>query len=289
MWDYVAAQRVTGFATNSQYISQRVQTYYGLQSEVVYAPVEARDGYIDQRTEDYYLYVGRLVASKRVDLLISACNRSGRRLIIAGTGRELANLRRIAGSTIEFAGRVPGDQLGTLYARCRALLFAAQEDFGIVPLECQSFGRPVIAYGRGGALETVIPQVTGLLFEEQTAESLMEAMVLFEKTESQFDPVRIQANARSFDTSQFKHRLFRFVDLCMEAKRLGVPWTELGRSRSGHPEVAVSEHEPSSKVVGESAYKWEANRPWSTPRRVDGQSGVDMDFEAALGVHMPLE
>jgi glycosyltransferase involved in cell wall biosynthesis len=227
MWDYIAAQRVTGFATNSRYISHRIQAYYGLGSEVVYAPVQTDSGYIDAQTEDYYLSVGRLVASKRVDLLIHACNALGRRLIIVGRGRELGYLKTIAGPTIEFADRVPASQLATLYARCKALLFAAKEDFGIVPLECQAHGRPVIAYGRGGALETVIPYVTGLHFEEQTAESLMNAILLFESESERYDPIRIQDNARSFATPVFKERLSTFIDLCIEAKRHGTSWKEI--------------------------------------------------------------
>jgi glycosyltransferase involved in cell wall biosynthesis len=162
-----------------------------------------------------------------VDLLIDACNRLKRRLVIVGQGRELAALKKLAGPTIEFTGWVSREQLSTLYARCKALLFAAQEDFGIVPLECQSYGRPVIAYGCGGTLETVIPGVTGVLFKEQRADSLMQAILGFEREQTQYDPFAIQANACLFDTSEFKRRLSDFVVLCMEAKRTGRRWTQL--------------------------------------------------------------
>jgi glycosyltransferase involved in cell wall biosynthesis len=227
VWDYVAAQRVTGFATNSQHISGRVRSYYGLESEVIYAPVETSKGFVDSRVEDYYLCVGRLVSSKRVDLLIDACNRLKRRLIIVGQGRELAALKKRAGPTIEFAGWVSKERLGILYSRCKALLFAAQEDFGIVPVECQSYGRPVIAFGCGGTLETVIPGITGVLFKEQTVDSLIQAILAFESEQAQYDPFAIQANASLFDTSEFKRRLFDFVDLCVEAKRTGRRWTQV--------------------------------------------------------------
>ena len=242
IWDFIAAQRVTGFATNSKYVSQRVRTYYGLDSHVVYAPVQTDKGYIDLETEDYYLSVGRLVSSKRVDLAIHACNKLGRRLIVVGCGREQASLEKIAGPTIEFVGRIPANQLSLLYARCKALLFAAKEDFGIVPLECQSYGRPVIAYGGGGAMETVIPHVTGLHFEEQTVDSLAKAIALFE-TEC-YNPVEIQTHARAFDTTEFKRRFSAFVDLCIEAKRTGRPWTEIarkGRTRRSLPKIVLSE------------------------------------------------
>ena len=241
MWDYVAAQRVTGFATNSRYISGRVQSYYGLDSEVVYAPVETSKGYVDSRVEDYYLCVGRLVSSKRVDLLIKACNRLKRHLVIVGQGRELAALKKLAGPTIEFTGWVSKEQLSTLYARCKALLFAAHEDFGIVPLECQSYGRPVIAYGCGGTLETVIPGITGVLFKEQSADSLMQAILGFEREQMRYDPFAIQANACLFDTSEFKRRLFDFVALCVEAKRTGRRWTQLENRNSTKTLVTAGE------------------------------------------------
>jgi glycosyltransferase involved in cell wall biosynthesis len=232
MWDYTAAQRVTGIATNSQYIAKRVRSYYGLDSQVTYAPVHTAKGYIDSKIEDYYLCVGRLVDTKRVDLAIQACNRLGKRLIIVGKGREQAKLKRIAGPTIEFADWVSSEQLATLYARCKALLFPSREDFGLVPLECQSYGRPVIAYGRGGALETVISGVTGRHFDQQTPESLVNAILRFEEEQDLYDPLRIRANACSFDTSVFKNRLSSFVDLCVEAKRAGRRWTEIAEVHS---------------------------------------------------------
>lgn len=241
-WDYAAAQRVTGFAANSRYIAGKIKTCYGRESQVVYPPVETGSGYIDPDTEDYYLCVGRLVNAKRVDILIDACNRLGRRLVIAGRGRQLPELKKMAGPNIEFREWVSDEQLAELYARCRALLFAAREDFGIVPLECQSYGRPVIAYGRGGALETVIPGVSGIHFGEQTASSLVKAILEFEAKEERFDPVRIQANARSFNAAEFKHRLRKFIHLCIEAKRTGTDWTQLNYFRSSAEDLQVFEY-----------------------------------------------
>ena len=153
-WDYAAAQRVDGFIANSRYVHDRIQRFYGRESTVIYPPVDTAQGYISDYQEDAYLHVGRLVDNKRVDLLIEACNRLGRRLLIAGTGREEEKLKKLAGPTIEFLGRVEDHQLPELYAKARALLFAADEDFGIVPLEAQAHGRPVLAYAHGGSLET---------------------------------------------------------------------------------------------------------------------------------------
>jgi glycosyltransferase involved in cell wall biosynthesis len=139
----------------------------------------------------------------------------------------MKRLKRIAGPTIQFTEWVSKEQLAGLYAECRAVLFPAKEDFGIVPLECQSYGRPVIAYGEGGALETVIPGVTGIHFSEQSAESLVGAIREFEREQAHFTPTVIQANARSFDTSAFRKRFSAFVEMCIEAKRSNRHWAEV--------------------------------------------------------------
>jgi glycosyltransferase involved in cell wall biosynthesis len=162
-----------------------------------------------------------LIPAKRVDLLIEVCNRLKRRLLICGTGSEETRLKAIAGPTTEFLGRVPDAQLPRLYADCRAFLFASDEDFGIAPVEAQSYGRPVIAYGRGGSLETVRindpagRSDTGVYFPEQTVESVTEAIVRFEAEEDRFIPAEIQQHAREFDSSIFENRMRRFVDAAM--------------------------------------------------------------------------
>jgi glycosyltransferase involved in cell wall biosynthesis len=204
MWDFIAAQRVTSFVGDSFHIAERIHKFYGRECKVIYPPVDTRRAYIDKNAGDYYLSVGRLTGFKRVDLAIRACNQLERRLIIAGSGRELRRLKKMAGRTIEFRGRVSAEERSRLYAQSRALLFPSNEDFGIVPVEAQAHGRPVIAYGRGGALETVIESVTGVYFEEQTPDSLADAILRFEKIEREFVPERIQQHARTFDTEVFK-------------------------------------------------------------------------------------
>jgi glycosyltransferase involved in cell wall biosynthesis len=217
-FDFVAAQRVDYFIANSRYIQQRIQKYYRRDSTVIYPPVETGKGYIVDRPEEYYLSVGRLTHSKRVDLLVKACTQLGRRLIIAGDGREATRLNGIAGPTVEFHGRVSDDELRALYANCRALLFAADEDFGIVAVEAQAFGRPVIAYAHGGALETVrvsdphgLPD-TGVLFGEQTTESVIGGIRTFESIEDRFDPRATREHSHKFDTTVFRQNLRTFVD-----------------------------------------------------------------------------
>lgn len=216
-WDFNAAQRVDHFIANSRYIQNRIWKYYRRTSTVIYPPVETRSAYVGDGTGGYYLSVGRLTHTKRLDLVISACNQLQRPLRIAGKGREEAALRKLAGPTIEFLGRVEDKDLPGLYARSRAFLFAADEDFGIVPVEAQAFGRPVLAYGHGGSLETVVDDVTsasatGMFFPEQNAASLVDCILRFEERESDFKPAVIQNHARRFDTEVFRTRMRLFIE-----------------------------------------------------------------------------
>jgi glycosyltransferase involved in cell wall biosynthesis len=227
-WDYQAAQRVSYFAANSIYIQRRIEKYYGRSSAVIYPPVDTSKGYVSSSGGDYYLSVSRLNRTKRIDLLIRACNSLGRKLIVSGWGPEEKELKKIAGNTIEFVGRVPDHELPSLYANCRALLFAADDDFGIVPVEAQSYGRPVIAYGRGGALETVCvadpgrgPD-TGVFFAEQTPESAADGILRFEARESTFSPEAIQKHAQTFAPERFIERFAEFVDRVTSAEKLTV-------------------------------------------------------------------
>ncbi len=218
-WDVSTAGRVDHFVANSKHVAARIRKYYGRNSTVIYPPVDVSAGYVSDDRDDDYLVVSRLVPYKRVDLAIEACNRLGRRLKIVGLGPEYKRLRKLARPTIEFLGKLDEKSLHECYAHCRAFLFPAEEDFGIVPVEAQSFGRPVIAYGRGGALETIAglaaggdPRAaSGVFFHEQTAEALEEAIVAFEKTETSFDPEFIRANAQRFSTERFKEEFVNFT------------------------------------------------------------------------------
>ena len=217
-FDLSAAASVTYFIANSRYIADRILRTYKRPAEVIYPPVEvtlARFG----TPGDHYLAAGRLVAYKRTDLMIEACLRLGRRLRIVGAGPDFARLQAIAAAhpeahLIEFLGELPVEELWQNYANCRALLFAADEDFGIVPLEAQACGRPVIAYGVGGSLETVRgtgKQPTGVYFAEQTVESLITGISDFESRESSFDPIAANAFAATFATAVFLERIRSFI------------------------------------------------------------------------------
>jgi glycosyltransferase involved in cell wall biosynthesis len=220
MWDVASANRVDHFVANSHNVAARIRKHYRRDAHVIYPPVNVSAGYVAENIGDYYLIVSRLIDYKRVDLAIRACNTMKRPLRIIGDGDQYAKLRKLAGSTVTFLGRVDDETVRENYAHCRALLFPGDEDFGLVPVEAQAFGRPVIAYGRGGALETVIDVLadthstetsTGVLFPDQSKESLMEAINTFELFESQFCPEFIRANAERFDTSRFKREMSEFI------------------------------------------------------------------------------
>jgi glycosyltransferase involved in cell wall biosynthesis len=220
-WDSLAAQRVDAFAANSRYVADRIRQYYRRESVVIYPPVETAKAYVETDTDDYYLSVGRLTYSKRLDLIIDACNRLGRKLLIAGVGREGRKLKAVAGKTIEFLGQVPDSALPGLYAKCRAFIFAADEDFGMVSVEAQAYGRPVIAYAHGGSLETVRgygqhAYPTGIFFHEQTSNAIGRAILDFESVEEQFRPEAIRAYALTFDTSVFVDRMKTFIDSSLQ-------------------------------------------------------------------------
>jgi glycosyltransferase involved in cell wall biosynthesis len=234
-WDFAAAQRIDGFVANSEYVAERVRKYYRRESTVIYPPVDVIGAVVAERGEDFYLSVGRLVSSKRVDVAIEACNRLGRRLQIAGTGPEEPRLRALAGPTVEFLGRLSDAELKGKYARCRALLFVADEDFGLVSVEAQAHGRPVIAFGHGGSLETVrgvwadeidgnraeifAGRYTGVFFSEQSAAALGNAILSFEKIEACFDPEAIREQSGRFDTEVFVAEMRKYVEQQLEIRR----------------------------------------------------------------------
>lgn len=202
--DFRAAQRVDTFIANSRAVAERIARHYRKPSQVIYPPVET-DYYAAaaRAPEDYYLFVGQLVAYKKADLAIRAIGGMGRRLLVVGDGPQRRRLAELAGPHMELLGPVSDERLRDLYARCRALIFPNEEDFGIVPVEAMAAGAPVIALARGGALETVVDGVTGLHFSEMTVESLQDAVRRFEERESSFDPAACRAQARRFDRRVF--------------------------------------------------------------------------------------
>lgn len=220
VWDQTTAMRVDHFIANSPVIAERIQKYYRRESVVIPPPVEASRFPFDPATQlgNYFLSMGRLAPYKRVDLAIQACNRLGLPLVVIGSGRDEKQLKAMAGPTIRFLGRLSDAEVLPYLAQCRAFLFPGEEDFGITPLEVQASGRPVIAYGAGGALASVVDGVTGRFFYEQTAESLASVLAAFD--ERQYHPQTIRNHALEFDKPRFQRRVLQFIEAKMSATRI---------------------------------------------------------------------
>jgi len=211
VWDLKNNENVDFFIAISRHINKRIQQCYNRQSDVIYPPVDVDAFHVSDSIDNYFLIVSRLNAYKRIDIVINAFNRLGLPLRIVGEGLHRKILEKIAGPTIAFMGRLDERSLAEHYAHCRAFIFPGSEDFGIAPLEAQSAGRPVIAFAAGGALETVIDGHTGIYFNEQSVESLVDAVNKFVNKENEFNSTDIRNNARRFDKNQFKSAISRYV------------------------------------------------------------------------------
>lgn len=210
LWDRAAADRVDYFVANSKTVAQRIKTYYRRDSTVIYPPVAVERYSIQEGEKLYFLAGGRLVDYKRIDLVIDAFNDLGLPLKIFGDGPELEALKERAGNTIEFVGRVSEDQKVNLFENAIAYLHPQEEDFGITAVESMAAGRPVIAYAKGGATETVVDGVTGTLFTEQTVTDLKAAVMRVQSTA--FNPQAIRSHAQQFSTEVFHKRMHEFVE-----------------------------------------------------------------------------
>jgi glycosyltransferase involved in cell wall biosynthesis len=219
-WDVAASQRVDCFLANSRNVAAKIQKLYGRQATVIHPPVDLERFYLSTGPEPYYLIVSALVPYKRIDIAIRAFNEMRLPLKIVGEGPLRSRLERSAGPNIEFLGWVDDARLAGLYGSCQALVFPGEEDFGIVPLEAQACGRPVIAYGKGGVLETVIPlkasaendaAPNGVFFLEQTAEDLIKALELYQKMQSLFEPGKIREHAAQFSAQRFREQVHEYV------------------------------------------------------------------------------
>lgn len=217
-WDRRTADRVTHFIAISETVRQRIRECYGRDSVVIHPPVDT-DFYTPAAVprEEFYLIVSAFAPYKRFDLAVEACTRLNRRLIVIGTGQDEARLKALAGPTVQFLGWQSDESIRDHYRRANALLFPAEEDFGIVPVEAQACGCPVIAFGRGGAIETVRPlansdQPTGVFFEDQTVDAVIAAMEQFEANQDRFDPRAARRNALPFRNKRYETELFGYID-----------------------------------------------------------------------------
>jgi len=212
LWDYASAARVDTFVANSQNVAQRIRKTYRRDATIIHPPVDVERFRPDRPRENFYLTVSQLVSYKRVEVIVEAFSRLHLPLVIIGDGTELAKLKRHATPNVRFLGWQPDEVVRDHLERCKAFVFAANEDFGIVPVEAQAAGAPVIAFGRGGVTETVIPGQTGLFFMDQTAESLMQALLEFEAGALAADPSRLRSRAMEFSHDRFVDEFRSFLE-----------------------------------------------------------------------------
>jgi glycosyltransferase involved in cell wall biosynthesis len=210
LWDRLAADRVNHFIAISRAVAGRIAKYYRRDSAVIFPPVDCSSFQPADDVGDYFLVVSRLIPYKRVELAVRACSDLGLPLVVAGDGRYRAALERIAKPSVRFLGWVDEARLRDLYAHCRALIFPGEEDFGLTPLEAQASGRPVVAYAGGGALDTVMPGVTGEFFAERSWEALAEVLLRFRAAD--YDPAAARHNALRFEVGSFKEQFRGFVE-----------------------------------------------------------------------------
>ncbi|MEI6242483.1 MAG: glycosyltransferase family 4 protein [Chlamydiota bacterium] len=209
-WDQNSASRVDAFIANSHYIAKRIKKTYGKEATVIYPPVDTLSFSLETKKEPFYLTASRMVPYKKIDLIVEAfASMPDKKLVVIGDGPEFSKIKSKAKKNIELLGYQPDAVLKQYLQKAKAFVFAAREDFGILPVEAQCSGTPVIAYGKGGVLETVIPHQTGLFFHEQTQESLYQAIQEFEKTE--LDPLVIRKNALRFSKERFTQEIQTYV------------------------------------------------------------------------------
>ncbi|MFD2826870.1 glycosyltransferase family 4 protein [Leeuwenhoekiella polynyae] len=212
IWDVIASNRVDHFIGNSNYIGKRIEKVYRRSAETIYPPVAFQDFEFQAEKEDFYFTCSRLVPYKKIDLIVAAFKElPDKRLVVIGDGPDMGKIKKLAGTNVKILGYQPFSVLKDHMKRAKAFVFAAEEDFGIVPLEAQACGTPVIAYGKGGALETVVDGKTGMYFKEQTPAALIDAVARFEGGGFQFDPAVIRKHAESFEVAEFKNKLSQFV------------------------------------------------------------------------------
>ena len=219
-WDVTSAARVDGFAANSHHVANRIRKYWRREADVVFPPVAVDDFQPAPRAEleDYYLWVGELAPYKKPDLAIKAFERMGKKLVVIGGPDKTRRALQTDAPNITWLGHVPFETVKSCMARCKALIYPGEEDFGMVPVEVMASGRPVIAYGRGGALDTVIDGQTGLLFQDQSVEGLVDAIERFEQSGlADGDPEMLATHSRQFDEAAFQTGILRSLN------RIGVP------------------------------------------------------------------
>ena len=222
LWDHSTANRVDVFLANSEYVAQRVWRTYRRPARVLYPPVDVARFDHTRPREEFYLTMSRFVPYKKIDLIVDTFTRSGKPLIVIGAGPDFEKIRATAGANVQLLGRQSDEAVADYMSRCKAFVFAADEDFGIVPVEAQAAGAPVIAYGKGGSLETVVADVTGVFFGQQNQESLSRAIGIFEVNAEQFDSALIRRHAEKFRPERFRAEFSAILAAAEAAKSKGM-------------------------------------------------------------------
>jgi glycosyltransferase involved in cell wall biosynthesis len=244
IWDIRTINGVDKMVANSHYIARRIRKVYGRKATVIYPPVDIDAFPLQEQKQDFFLTASRIVPYKKINLIVKAFNKMPeKRLVVIGDGTEFNKLKAIAGSNIELMGYQPDEVLRDKMQNARAFVFAAEEDFGITPVEAQSCGTPVIAFGKGGATETVIDGETGLFFSEQTEESIIEAVQRFEQQE--FIPKKIHEHAKYFSKARFQNEMINLIETSWEQR--------LMEHKKTHPIIPLTD---SSSFPRSSAHRY---------------------------------
>ena len=212
IWDMSTVNRVDYYIANSQYIARRIKKVYGKDSTVIYPPVDVEKFKLYENKEEFYLTASRMVPYKKIDLIVETFSKTNKKLIVIGTGPDMEKIKSFAGDNIEFLGFASDEVLLDYMQKAKAFVFAAEEDFGIVPVEAQACGTPVICLGKGGTKETVIDGITGIHFEEQTVNSLLEAIEKLESNYESFDFKKVREHSLKFSKERFEKEIKKFVD-----------------------------------------------------------------------------
>lgn len=213
IWDFLSAFRPDFFISNSDFIGKRIQKVYSKPSTTIYPPIEIDDFTLEVNKDDYYVTCSRMVPYKKIDLIVAAfAKMPDKKLVVIGDGPDYEKIKALSAPNIEFKGYLSFKDLIVYLQKAKAFVFAAIEDFGMLPVEAQACGTPVIAYGKGGSLETVIEGKTGVFFYEQTVDSLIEGVRKFELIEKDINPLTLRAHAESFGKERFKQEFKTFIN-----------------------------------------------------------------------------
>jgi len=212
LWDAVSANRVDHYVANSRYIARRIEKIYGKPSDVIYPPVDVDKFTLREAKEEFYLTASRMVPYKKVGLIVEAFSQTDKKLVVVGDGPDMAKIKSKAGKNVELLGFADDKTMRDLMGRAKAFVFAAEEDFGITPVEAQACGTPVICFGRGGSRETVIDGESGLYFMEQNTKEMLAAVAKFEQNRDKFEPVKIRENSLRFSRARFEAEIKSYVE-----------------------------------------------------------------------------